>query len=434
MPGPPGRSGAHGPAHPPGGCGHGPAARGTVSQRGSATICRTRRGRTSPAAPVAPQIGPARVGQPPAVPAQLPPGRTPADFAPRRPGPATGTPKATAIVVPRSVRVRGKARERPAQAGLPVGPMPAPVRSGAPVAAAAHARAIARQPGPARFGMRRAVAAILRAALIWGFMMLVPLGTPAALAQPGPADGSTAPAFPLVVRGGEHPGFTRLTLQAEAALRWSLRPRDGTTLLLVEGTAGPVDLSRAFERIGRERVADIRSVPPPPGAENALRAIAALGRPFTTDDIRAGRAGFQPTAEEREVLDFAASIGLPQAFVAPIYRAQGYAGIACLVGSAADPSPNLRARLQFLAEHTHDRLRALSAATAAQGMGGALSPREIEILNLAQHGLHDAAIAEAAGISVRTVRFHFENARRKLAARSRSEAIAVAVARHLLPG
>ena len=136
--------------------------------------------------------------------------------------------------------------------------------------------------------MRRAVAAILRAALIWGFMMLVPLGTPAALAQPGPADGSTAPAFPLVVRGGEHPGFTRLTLQAEAALRWSLRPRDGTTLLLVEGTAGPVDLSRAFERIGRERVADIRSVPPPPGADLALQLEIADGRTIVAFEDRPG--------------------------------------------------------------------------------------------------------------------------------------------------
>lgn len=165
-----------------------------------------------------------------------------------------------------------------------------------------------------------------------------------------------------------------------------------------------------------------------------MRAIACTGRPFTIQDIRQAKAGFHPTPEELEVMDFAAGIGLPHGYITPIYRAQGYSGIACLIGTGPDPDTNTRAKLQFIAEQTHDRLRYLSAVAAAGGSTVTLSPREIEVLNLAQHGLGDAAIAEAAGISIRTVRFHFENARRKLSARSRTEAIAVAVARHLLPG
>lgn len=163
-----------------------------------------------------------------------------------------------------------------------------------------------------------------------------------------------------------------------------------------------------------------------------MRALACMARPFSIGDIRAGLCGFTPSPEELEVVDFAASIGVPHGYIVPVYRAQGYTGIACLVGSGPDPSPEIRARLQFLAEHTHDRLRSLSIAQAAHAMAAMLSPREIEVLTHARHGLGDAAIAEAAGISIRTVRFHFENARRKLGARSRSEAVAVAVARHLL--
>ncbi|MBN8293494.1 LuxR family transcriptional regulator [Rhodobacter sp. NTK016B] len=163
-----------------------------------------------------------------------------------------------------------------------------------------------------------------------------------------------------------------------------------------------------------------------------LRAISSLGRAFTIGDLRAGRVGFQLSPDEREVIDFAAELGLPHGLIVPIYRAQGYTGIACLVGTGPDPDPETRTRLQFLAEHTHDRLRELSASGRI-APEIRLSNREIEILTYARQGLTDAKIAEAAEISIRTVRFHFENARRKLAARSRAEAIAIAVARHLLP-
>ncbi|WP_370206400.1 helix-turn-helix transcriptional regulator [Pararhodobacter marinus] len=163
-----------------------------------------------------------------------------------------------------------------------------------------------------------------------------------------------------------------------------------------------------------------------------LRAIAGAGRPFTITDLRMGRMGFQPSPEELEVLDFAAGLGLPHALIVPIYRAQGYKGIACLVGAGPDPDPETRARLHFMAEHAHDRLRELSAA-ARIDPEIRLSKRETEILILARQGLTDAGIAEATDISIRTVRFHFGNARKKLAARSRAEAIAIAVGRHLLP-
>ena len=164
-----------------------------------------------------------------------------------------------------------------------------------------------------------------------------------------------------------------------------------------------------------------------------LRALALTGLPFTLTELRQGQLGFTPSPEEREVLDFAAGIGLPSAFIVPVFRAGGYAGVCCLVGTADDPDPAPRARLRFIAEHSHDRLRALSAANGTEGAPPVLTPREVQILALARQGLSDAGIAQAAAISVRTVRFHFDNARRKLAARSRGEAIAIAVARHLLP-
>lgn len=164
-----------------------------------------------------------------------------------------------------------------------------------------------------------------------------------------------------------------------------------------------------------------------------LRAMKSHGRPFSISDLRAGRCGFTPSAAEVEMLDFASSIGSTEGFLVPVFRANGYSGFSCLSGTGPDPAPPVRARLQFLLEHAHDRLRALVAQNSAAGQNAALTAREIEVLSLARRGLTDADIAALAGISVRTVRFHFENARRKLAARSRPEALAIALARHLLP-
>jgi DNA-binding CsgD family transcriptional regulator len=62
----------------------------------------------------------------------------------------------------------------------------------------------------------------------------------------------------------------------------------------------------------------------------------------------------------------------------------------------------------------------------------ALSTREVEVLRAARDGHRDAAIAETLGLSVRTVRFHFENARRKLGSSTRAEALARAMNLHLI--
>lgn len=164
-----------------------------------------------------------------------------------------------------------------------------------------------------------------------------------------------------------------------------------------------------------------------------LRALSLTGRPFSIADLRAGKMGFTVSTSEMEMLEFATGLGLTQGFLVPVFRAHGYRGMACLAGPGPDPDPRRRALLQFVLEHSHDRLRKLGAAQAPAQGGPALSAREIEVLSLARHGMGDAGIAEAIRISVRTVRFHFENARHKLGARSRAEAIALAVSQHLLP-
>ena len=63
--------------------------------------------------------------------------------------------------------------------------------------------------------------------------------------------------------------------------------------------------------------------------------------------------------------------------------------------------------------------------------GQALTPREREVLALMSEGLHNSAIAKRLVISPATVKFHVSSILAKLDASTRTEAVAIAVERHL---
>lgn len=65
--------------------------------------------------------------------------------------------------------------------------------------------------------------------------------------------------------------------------------------------------------------------------------------------------------------------------------------------------------------------------------GPALSPREKQCLEFAAHGMTSADIGIKLGIKPRTANFHFRNIVSKLDALNRSEAIALGIARGLIP-
>jgi DNA-binding CsgD family transcriptional regulator len=85
------------------------------------------------------------------------------------------------------------------------------------------------------------------------------------------------------------------------------------------------------------------------------------------------------------------------------------------------------------------RLRALGARNIPRQRSGSadrgpLSPREREVLTLLAEGLRDAEIAARLHVSERTVHHHVSAVLRKLAAPSRTAAVAVALREGLLPG
>lgn len=78
------------------------------------------------------------------------------------------------------------------------------------------------------------------------------------------------------------------------------------------------------------------------------------------------------------------------------------------------------------------RFWAQKAAYSKPGTSDHLSPRELEILELAAKGLRNKAIAENLGISIRTVEGHFEKIFSKLGVISRMEAVLDAISLHLI--
>src|SRR5215813_4253516 len=61
-----------------------------------------------------------------------------------------------------------------------------------------------------------------------------------------------------------------------------------------------------------------------------------------------------------------------------------------------------------------------------------LTPRELEVLAAIGNGLSNKAAARRLGISPHTVKFHLESLFRKLDAKSRTEAVAKGLRRHIV--
>jgi DNA-binding CsgD family transcriptional regulator len=164
----------------------------------------------------------------------------------------------------------------------------------------------------------------------------------------------------------------------------------------------------------------------------ARMAAGLVSEPTTISEIRAGKAGFRPSPEALAMLAAAEKHGCRDGLVVPVFGPHGYRGLVCFFGLRAEPDARERLTLHHLALHAHHRLHELHLQDRLTQGPTALSPREVAVLRAARDGHRDAVIAGHLGISVRTVRFHFENARRKLGTSTRAEALARAMNLHLI--
>jgi len=150
--------------------------------------------------------------------------------------------------------------------------------------------------------------------------------------------------------------------------------------------------------------------------------------PFTVREVQARGL----TAEQRKVLEFvAAELDLKAGFVVPVRRADEMLGVVMFGGLRCRLGAIERSILHLLAHAAVVRAIDLKQAPKKPAAGD-LSPRECQCLQWASQGKTDSEIGVILGISARTARFHIENAKRKLGAATRVQAVAEAMRRHAI--
>jgi LuxR family quorum sensing-dependent transcriptional regulator len=158
------------------------------------------------------------------------------------------------------------------------------------------------------------------------------------------------------------------------------------------------------------------------GLSNPLvtRALAST-EPFSAADTYA-----TPLNEEQRCVlrHLSVSLNLRDGWTFPIAYCGETRGIVIIAGLAPDMSP-LAASMLHLLSHTAFRRSEELAKSGPRTT--TLSTRELECLRWVAQGKTDVEIAVILGIKARTVRFHVENAKRKLQVATRVQAVAQAL-------
>lgn len=123
--------------------------------------------------------------------------------------------------------------------------------------------------------------------------------------------------------------------------------------------------------------------------------------------------------------DFQFSSGL----VIPIHARDGYEGAVGLVGHKLDLSVESRPNILLMAHYAYERLCQLAAG--ARPIRPPLTLREREVLAWSAQGKSAWEIGEILNLAKRTIDEHAKTAMRKLDARTRTQAVAIAIRERL---
>jgi DNA-binding CsgD family transcriptional regulator len=162
------------------------------------------------------------------------------------------------------------------------------------------------------------------------------------------------------------------------------------------------------------------------------RVATLTTRTVSWVELKGGRSPLRLTAGHRAALALVEEAGVRHGLIVPIHGPHGYRAVASFHGGDGAEPPGARALLHLYALYAHERLRELHAGDARTGAPPPIGPREREALRWMLAGEADEAIAARMGVSLRTVRFHFDSARRKLGCRTRAQALVLAVQKGLI--
>eukprot|EP00747_Dinoflagellata_sp_TGD_P179981 gnl/TRDRNA2_/TRDRNA2_31682_c0_seq1.p1 gnl/TRDRNA2_/TRDRNA2_31682_c0~~gnl/TRDRNA2_/TRDRNA2_31682_c0_seq1.p1 ORF type:complete len:236 (+),score=29.69 gnl/TRDRNA2_/TRDRNA2_31682_c0_seq1:229-936(+) len=131
-----------------------------------------------------------------------------------------------------------------------------------------------------------------------------------------------------------------------------------------------------------------------------------------------------------KILHEAAEFGLGDGWAFPIFGHNGYLSGVSFAGSKVDDDPATRSALRLLGVYTHSKL--LSFRNKNERPPVRLTKRERDVLAWVAEGKNDAQIGEVLSVSESTVHMHVENAKRKLGAQKRVQAVVEAIRHRLI--
>lgn len=137
--------------------------------------------------------------------------------------------------------------------------------------------------------------------------------------------------------------------------------------------------------------------------------------------------GGHPQLRGWKGLALARELGIEDGLAVPCADLMGRAGILSIAFERFRFSPNELRTIQFTAITAYERMRALRPGTIETPLSK-LTRRERDCLAFVAEGKSDAEIAETLGVVTATAHWHIENAKRKLGAKTRAQAIARAYA------
>lgn len=179
------------------------------------------------------------------------------------------------------------------------------------------------------------------------------------------------------------------------------------------------NLTPAWEKYSDQKQIPVRSP--------AMIAARKRSSPFTFVEVFDNP---RLPKDQRWVWQTTREWGWLNGFVVPVHGPGEYFSYVSMASPERDLNLGFenRARLQMLALLAHDRCHALSQASLEAPIisdeADQLSGRELECMRWVAAGKTDWEIGMILAISSSTVRFHVENARRKLEASSRPQAVA----------
>ncbi len=153
-------------------------------------------------------------------------------------------------------------------------------------------------------------------------------------------------------------------------------------------------------------------------------ALHVRRAPFSWSELRE-----DPTLalEGRRMFQIAASAGWTEGLVVPISRSPTRVGLVSLAARRPAFSPDEKAQLSLASTFFHHHIRTLTQIEDFPQPPVGLTAREFTCLTMVAEGRSDRDIAEQLAISVTTAHEHVERAKRKLHAKTRASAVAIAV-------